>query len=139
MLLRPFCRDRARKGQSLVELAICTPMLMLLLLGTLDVGRVFFDYISLRNAVVEGATYGTRHPSDAGGIQQAVVEHGVPADTSVSSFTTGDCNNPEGGGSVHVEAHRTFTPIFFATLSTVASGVNWNFNVAATSTMRCMT
>src|SRR4051794_38715295 len=133
MLLRIFRRGRATRGQSLVELAVCTPMLMLLLLGTLDVGRVFFDYISMRNAVVEGATYGTRHPSDTGGIQQVVEEHGIPADTAVGSFTTGDCSNPQGGGSVHVQASRTFTPIFFATLSSVASGVDWNIRVSASS------
>jgi Flp pilus assembly protein TadG len=138
-VLRRLRSGTVRAGQSMVEMGICLPMLMLLMLGTLDVGRVFFDYIELRNAVVEGATYGTRHPSDTAGIQQAIAEHGVPADTVVNASVSGNCTDPMGGGSVIVTAHRTFTPIFFASLSQVASGVNWNINVSATSRMRCMT
>jgi len=128
-----------RQGQSIVELALCLPFLMLLMLGTIDVGRVFFDYIELRNAVVEGATYGTRHPADVGGIAGAVSEHSIPASTIISSYTTGVCDQPQGGGSITVAATHTFTPIFFGTLSSFFPDVDWSFDVHAESTMRCMT
>ena len=139
MRLRKLRLHRTETGQSIVEMAICTPLVLLLLLGTIDVARVFFDYIEMRNAVVEGATYGSRHPGQAAAIQAVVNEHGIPIGTTVTSSTSGDCVNPSGGGSVTVLAQRTFTPIFFATLSNVASGVDWNINVAASSTIRCMT
>jgi Flp pilus assembly protein TadG len=126
-------------GQSVVELAICMPVLLLLLLGTVDMGRVFFDYIEMRNAVVEGATYGSRHPGDTGGITTAVVRHGIPADTAITTGTSGECFQPQGGGSVTVTATRTFTPIFLGGLNIVAPDVNWNFTVRASSTIRCMT
>ena len=131
-------RDRNR-GQSMVELAVAMPLLLFFMLGTLDVGRVFFDYIQLRQAVVEGATYGTRHPTDAGGINTTVTEHNIPADTTVSSAVSGDCSNPLGGGEITVSAHHVFTPMFFSTLSVIAPGVDWNIQVNASSTMRCMT
>jgi Flp pilus assembly protein TadG len=130
---------RHTRGQSIVELALCTPLLMLIMLGTIDFGRVFFDYIQMRNAVVEGATYGTRHPADTSGIQTAAMENNVPGDTVITTTISGDCSKPQGGGSVTVEADHTFTPMFFTTLSTVASSVDWSFNVHAASTMRCMT
>jgi len=131
-------RDRSN-GQSVLELALAMPVLLLLLLGTVDMGRVFFDYIEMRNAVVEGATYGSRHPSDTAGITNAVVRHGIPGGTAIIAGTTGECFQPLGGGSVTVTATRTFTPIFLGGLNAVAPDVNWNFTVRASSTIRCMT
>ena len=137
-------RLRARRlnrtpGQSVVELAISMPLLLLLLLGTIDVGRVFLDYIEMRNAVVEGATFGARHPYDGGGIGAAVSAHGIPADTAVSSSPSGACGEPQGDGHITVVASRTFTPIFLSTLDAVGSGIDWSFDVRASSTMRCLT
>ena len=132
-------QSKTERGQSIVELAICTPLLLLLMLGTVDFGRVFFDCIQMRNAVVEGATYGTRHPADAGGIETAAFEHNIPADTVITSSTSGDCGSPQGGGSITVEADHTFTPMYVTTLSALFSSVSWSFNVHANATMRCMT
>ncbi len=57
------CRPaRARRGQSLVELALIMPLLALLLLGTVDLSRVFFYYTRLSSAVLEGAFYGGHLP-----------------------------------------------------------------------------
>jgi Flp pilus assembly protein TadG len=51
-----------------VEFAFGVPLLLFLLLGTLDLGQLFFDYVQLRNAVREGAAYGSRTPLDEAGI-----------------------------------------------------------------------
>jgi hypothetical protein len=126
-------------GQSIVEMALSMPLLLLLMLGTIDVGRVFFDYIEMRNAVVEGATYGSRHPMEAGEIANVAMRHGLPGDTAVTSSLSGECGEPQGGGSITVTATRTFTPIFLGGLNLVASGVDWSFDVRASSTIRCMT
>ena len=115
------------------------PIALLLVLGAIDVGRVFFDYIEMRNAVVEGATYGARHPFDGAGIAAAVDDHGIPDTAVIGSSTNGSCGEPQGDGTVTVSTRFAFTPIFFASLSSVASGVDWNFDVGASSTMRCLT
>lgn len=132
-------RRDARHGQSVVELAVALPVLLLILLGTIDVARVFIDYIQLRNAVVEGATYGSRHPFDSAGIALQVVEHGIPADAVVTSGTAGACDEPRGTGTVTVTASKTFTPIYVATLSAIAGSFSWSFDISANSTMRCLT
>ncbi len=129
----------ASRGQSIVELAISVPLLMLLLLGTIDIGRVFFDYIEMRNAVVEGATYGSRHPAESGEIANVAMRHGLPGDTVVSSSLSGECGQPLGGGSITVTATRTFTPIFLGGLNALFPDVDWTFDVRADSTIRCMT
>ncbi len=127
------------RGQSLVELSVALPLLLLFLLGTLDVGRAFFDYIQMRNAVVEGATFGQRQPFDTGGIVNAARVHGMPADAVVSVSTDANCNVPGANGFVTVDADRLFTPIFFGTLSAISDGMSWSFNLHAHETMRCLT
>ncbi|HKJ27083.1 MAG TPA: TadE/TadG family type IV pilus assembly protein [Anaerolineales bacterium] len=49
-------------GQSIVEFALVIPLLILLIFGALDLGRVFQAAITLTNSVREGARYGTLYP-----------------------------------------------------------------------------
>ena len=53
-----------RRGQSLVEFAITLPILVLLLLGTVDFGMALFSYSMLRDAAQEGAFYGSFNPTN---------------------------------------------------------------------------
>lgn len=45
------------KGQALVEMALVMPLLLLLLMGIFEFGRIFFDYLSIANASREGARW----------------------------------------------------------------------------------
>ncbi len=69
---RPASRRGRARGQALVELALITPVLLLLLLIAVDFGRLFFTYIQLNNAAREGAAYGASSPADSTGITAAV-------------------------------------------------------------------
>jgi Flp pilus assembly protein TadG len=51
----------------LTEFALILPLLMLILLGIVDFGRVFYYWTSLANAAREGARYGVTHPSNITG------------------------------------------------------------------------
>ena len=55
---------KAPPAQALVEVAILLPMLLLLVLGAMDFGRMFFTKIALTNAAREGANYLTYYPED---------------------------------------------------------------------------
>ncbi len=57
------------RGQSLVEFAITLPILVLLLLGTLDFGMAIFSYSMLRDAAQEGAFYGSFNPDNLAEIE----------------------------------------------------------------------
>jgi Flp pilus assembly protein TadG len=64
----PMAKRRHRhiineRGQSLVELAVSLPILVLLLLGTVDFGMAIFSYSMLRDAAQEGAFYGSFNPT----------------------------------------------------------------------------
>jgi Flp pilus assembly protein TadG len=52
-------------GQSLVEFALIIPLLLLLVMGTVDFGRVFYIKIALQSAAREGAYYLSYNPTDA--------------------------------------------------------------------------
>ena len=128
-----------RSGQGIVELAISMPLLLLILLGTIDMGRVFFDYIEMRQAAIEGATYGSRRPSDNAGIEAAMEAHGMPDDATVTIDPAPDCTVTSGVGDVTVTASRVWTPISLDVLKIVGGDASWSFTVNASSTMRCMT
>jgi Flp pilus assembly protein TadG len=68
--------DRRSRGQSLVEMALVLPVLLVLLAAALDLGRVFYSTITLNNAAREGAMAA----ADAPGSYQA----GQPCDTTTN-------------------------------------------------------
>ena len=53
---------RSALGQSLVEFALVTPILLLVFAGAADFGRAFYAYVAIENAAKEGALYGARAP-----------------------------------------------------------------------------
>ena len=55
---------RTGRGQSIVEFALIAPILLLLIMGTLDLGRVFYVKIALQSAAREGAYYLSYNPDD---------------------------------------------------------------------------
>lgn len=59
-------RASKQKGQGLVELAIVIPLLVVIVIGLLDLGRAYFSVIIINNAAREGARYLSIHRSDLG-------------------------------------------------------------------------
>lgn len=57
-ILKSLRHIKNRRGQSLVELALILPIIVLLLFGTVEFGRVFHSYINITSAVREGARLG---------------------------------------------------------------------------------
>ncbi|MBN1487112.1 MAG: pilus assembly protein [Anaerolineae bacterium] len=63
---------KVSKGQSLVEFALVLPVLLLIVMGTIDFSYILFVYINLSNATREGARYGIVNPWDYEGINAEV-------------------------------------------------------------------
>jgi hypothetical protein len=51
------------KGQSMVELAVSLVILLILISGVVDFGRIAFYYIAMRDSAQEGASYGSIFPN----------------------------------------------------------------------------
>lgn len=97
-LSRPVIDHKVGKessGQSLTELAILLPLLLLMLVGTLDLGRAFFAYVTVANAAREGARAGSDNWSDLGfGIEAAVQREAASNGVPITSLTIAkSCEN----------------------------------------------
>ncbi len=122
-------------GQSLIELALALPLLLLLLLGTIDLGRLYADYTDLKGAVREGAGYGAYHPKDTAGIRTRVMNHGVPSSTNVAVSCVGSCDVAGGSATIIVRADSTFQPVALGFLSMMGLGA---VDLSAEARMRVM-
>jgi Flp pilus assembly protein TadG len=61
-LVKWLLRDRSR-GQALVELALITPLMIVLLAAAIDLGRLFYSGITVTNAAREGAIEASYNPT----------------------------------------------------------------------------
>lgn len=85
MFRMPGIRNRQHsRGQSLVEFALVLPVLLLLVLITLDFGRVYLGYINLQNMARVAANYAADNPDTA---------WGVPADPVVQQYRNAILND----------------------------------------------
>lgn len=75
---RPLARER---GQSLIEVALSLPLLLLIVIGLADFGRAYYYSIALTNAAREGAAYAARTEgaTSSGVAQVACDETGLVA------------------------------------------------------------
>src|SRR4029077_4635128 len=75
-------------GQSLVELALLTPILLLLVIGTVEMGRYAYLAIMVANAARAGADYGAQNPTTAGvGSQPAMVAAALADISDIASLS----------------------------------------------------
>ncbi|MHB1043539.1 MAG: TadE family protein [Eubacteriales bacterium] len=54
-----------KRGQALVELALVLPLLILMIMGIMEFGRIFHSYLLITNAAREGARLGVVHEPDS--------------------------------------------------------------------------
>jgi Flp pilus assembly protein TadG len=55
---------RRSRGQSLIEFALVLPVLLVLIISAIEIGRLFFTKIVITNGAREGAYYYATNPSD---------------------------------------------------------------------------
>jgi PKD repeat protein len=96
--MRLFARNRRRRsrGQGLVEFALVLPVLLVVLLITLDFARLFMSYITLTNVTRVAANYGSTAPGMFGGggpytVYNDLVKH---ESAGLNCALQPDANNP---------------------------------------------
>lgn len=81
----------SKNGQSLVEMALLLPALLLLAVVTLDLGRGIYYYSVVYNSARDGARYGIIHPDDTTGITNAAKRMAVGLNQSQFTVSTCEC------------------------------------------------
>jgi len=115
---RKRTRGRGELAQSLVELAMVAPVLLIIVLGVIDYGRVYFSYVSVTNAARNGVDYAALNcdpECDVEGIVSAVLSDTTDLpDASPSNpqveFATG--TDAQGRAYAEVTTSYTFTTLF---------------------------
>ena len=109
---------RSRRGQSLVELALIAPVLIILALGVIDYGRVYFAFVSVTNGARNGAHFASNSPSAAADITSirdaAMGDMNELLNTSPSNpnVTSATGTDSQGGLYADVTVTYTFSTIF---------------------------
>jgi hypothetical protein len=82
---------KPRRGQALVEMALATPILLLLLLGILWLGMLMTWNLRLEHAAIEGAVAGASNPGDSCGVAIVAARkvYGLPLDEEVCAVQGG--------------------------------------------------
>lgn len=125
-------RKSAQHGGALLEVALFSPLLLLMSVGTVDCGRIVYEDIALERAAMAGAQWGAQSTSpseDLDGIKVAVLKDlgdGLSANgiattaeryCSCPDESVVDCDSGTCGGSarpavyVRVEVTKTFATI----------------------------
>ncbi len=93
---------RDERGAALVEFAIMLPILIVLLFGVIDYGRLLYTRITLHEAVQEGSIYAATHPDDPNGTRLRVIDNVDNPALSLDDITV-DCI----GSTIHISvAHN---------------------------------
>jgi hypothetical protein len=122
---------RARRGQAITEMALLTPFFMLILLGALDLGRIYIYETRLNSAIKEAAMLGLYQPNYPVSIAARAYQEvndpatgrqllGTPGvdfvvdEVTCYSGATGmskSCVNPAPGDYIQVTGYYIFEPI----------------------------
>jgi Flp pilus assembly protein TadG len=80
------------KGQSMVELALSITVLLVILAGVVDLGNIFFQYMAMRDAAQEGASYASVYPGSCSNIEARVradLHNADPSDIQIAILVDG--------------------------------------------------
>jgi Flp pilus assembly protein TadG len=107
-------RHYSSRGQSLVELALVTPILLILLIGTADLARAFTAHIEIGNGAREGANFGSRTleaAEDDASIRAAVLEETGEIFGTLPTVNSNVATDIYGFSFVEVTVTYQFEPI----------------------------
>jgi len=125
---RQPCRGR---GQALVEMALITPLLFFILLGIVDLGRAYYQYTVMTNAVREGARYAAVQWSNSSGGGAATNSNAASAAFNSVQGRIQYVGNTAGMTFVNDAAHISIT-YYDGTSAALTQCAHW---AAATNTI----
>ena len=83
------------EGSSFVEIALLLPFLLLLFVGAVDLGRLYFMCVEITGAAQAGALYGVQNPGDTSGMQSAA-SAGASSLSGITTTATYGCECSDG-------------------------------------------
>jgi Flp pilus assembly protein TadG len=107
------------KGQALVEVALMLPIMLLLILGAVDFGRLFMTKFILTNAAREGANYLAYYPTEVASSYQVIKDEANSSGVTVVNSEISITNCCTVGLPVTVSITKNVSLIFGGFLDSV--------------------
>ena len=112
-MMRYVRQARSSRGQSLLELALITPVFLILVLGVIDYGRVYFAYVSVTNSARTGADYAAGSAEQAADVDAiraaALTETSELLDTSPTNPSVAVSTGTDANGLEYADVTTTYT------------------------------
>lgn len=118
---------RSRRGSAMIEFALVTPLLLLLLSGVLDYSNALRTAISVSDAARTGAQYGSLssvNSLDTTGMQNAA-RNSAPNVTGMTATAVRSCKCPDGTSVVCTGTCATGSMRVYVSVTTHATVLNW--------------
>jgi len=125
------------KGQSLIEMAFGLIVLLLLVGGVVDLGRAFFSTMTLRDAVQEGALYGSIDPTNTTAIKNHVLSSDarVPDMIGSGDITVEVLGPPCTGNRIRVTANYSDFPITMPFMGAILGTQTYGLSATVTDSI----
>lgn len=126
-----------KNGQSLVEMAVVLVILLFLVGGIVDLGRAFSSTMILRDAVHEGALYGSTDPENTTAIKLHVLNSSamVPDMISGNDIKVEVIGNPCTGNRIRITADYSDFPIIMPFIGAILGGQTFSLGATVTHTI----
>lgn len=127
--MRRIARDghRGAHGQSIVEFALVLPILLLLLIGIVDLARIYTTMMNVESAAREAADFGTTlGAAHWGALEQPTTVAEMQKRACVASSNLPDYSDTDGNPD-----NGCTNPAFAYCLTTIAGGTCEPFDAAA--------
>jgi Flp pilus assembly protein TadG len=128
-------RRASERGTAIVELALALPLLLLLVLGTLDLGRAVYIHTSLVNAARDGARFGSVDPQNTACIQATAARNVSMASLGAGDVTVTRPGTLDLGQPITVSVRSVYRPLSPLVASIVDSS-SLTLRAAATMQIR---
>jgi len=99
------------RGQSLVELALVLPLLLLLVVGIIDFGRAYNNYIIITNAAREGARAASHFPDQPEYVKTVVRQEAADSGLDAEAISITISGGALSGDMIEVSAEYDFDTI----------------------------
>ena len=133
-MLKTTVKKNSKRGQSLVEFALIVPILVLLVMGIVEFGRIFMAQQAITNASREGARTGVLPTSSTSDVESTVNTYMTNAGlTGTSSMT---CTNV---GPTTPSGSATSVTVSYSLeilTGTIVPGLGSSVNISHTTVMR---
>lgn len=140
LLLRSIMKNQ--RGQAMVELALITPIILIMLMGIVEFGRIYSAQLIINHAVREGARLAAVEQTDIqirGAVKTSCNNNGIVITDSDITIDPDDTPPRAAGSSVDVSAKykvQLFAPIVKQAFGVKDENDKFHREVTAKVTMR---